>query len=142
MRTTRDRLRHAIAFEVVGLALCIPLAVWVFDLRVLEAGPLTLGLSLIATGWNFTYNKAVDALMARHLGRLEKTWPERVWHALGFEFGLLVMTLPLIGWWLSVSLLDALIVDLGLIAFYVTYAFIYNWAYDRLFPPPPVMPLP
>ncbi|MDP3290282.1 MAG: PACE efflux transporter, partial [Methyloversatilis sp.] len=88
----------------------------------------------------FAYNKAVDALMARHLGRLEKTWAERVWHALGFELGLLVMTLPLIAWWLSVSLLDALIVDLGLIVFYVLYAFFYNWAYDRVFPPPAVKP--
>lgn len=96
VRTTGDRRRHAIAFEVLGLALCVPLAVWVFDLQVHEAGPLTLGL--------------------------------------------LVMTLPLIAWWLSISLLGVLIVDLGLVVFYLVYAFLYNWAYDHLFAPPALGP--
>ena len=43
MRTTRDRLPRAIAFEMIGLALCIPLAVWVLGLQVREAGLLTIG---------------------------------------------------------------------------------------------------
>lgn len=138
MRTTTDRLRHAIGFEVIGLLLCIPLAVWGFGLNVHQAGPLTLGLSLAATVWNVAYNRLFDAGMARWLGRLEKTWWERVWHAIGFEAGLLVMTLPAIAWWLSVSLLEAFFVDLGLVVFYLVYAFVYNWAYDHVFPVPPL----
>lgn len=136
MRTTTDRLRHATGFELIGLALSTPFAIQVFDMQMHQAGVLTVGLSLVATVWNILYNRMVDAAMARWLGRLEKTWQERVWHALGFEAGLLAMTLPLIAWWLSVSMLDALIIDLGLVVFYIVYAFAYNWAYDRAFPPP------
>ncbi len=38
------------------------------------------------------------------------------------------------GWWLNISLWDALIMDIGLVLFYLVYAYIYNIAYDKLFP--------
>ena len=134
MRTTPDRIRHTLGFEALGLLLCIPLAVLIFDIQPHAAGGLALAASLIATGWNFAYNVAVDKAMLRYLGRLEKTWAERVGHALGFEAGLLIMVLPLAAWWLSISLWQALIVDIGFVVFYVVYAFFYNLAYDRIFP--------
>lgn len=134
MRTTADRIRHTIGFEVIGLLLCIPLAVWIFDMKPHAAGGLAIAASLIATGWNFVYNVAVDKMMVCYLGRLEKTWGERVMHALGFEGGLLIIVLPIAAWWLSISLWEALLVDIGFVVFYVVYAFFYNLTYDKIFP--------
>lgn len=136
MRSGTDRLRHAITFELLGLMLCVPLASGVTAQPLLHTGVLALVLSLLATSWNYLYNLLVDTLMLRHLGRLEKRWGERVWHALGFEGGLLLVTLPLVAWWMEISLWQALLLDLGFALFYLIYAFFYNLAYDRLFPLP------
>lgn len=134
MRTTKDRIRHTLGFELIGLLICVPLAALVFDMQAHEAGLLAITASLLAAGWNFIYNWFVDTLMVRYLGRLEKSLGERVLHAICFELGLLVLVLPLAAWWLKVSLWQALIVDIGFVLLYVVYAFFYNLAYDRVFP--------
>ena len=59
-----------------------------------------------------------------------------MWHAIGFEGGLLLVALPLVAWWLSISLWQALLLDLGFVFFYLVYAFVYNLAYDKVFPVP------
>lgn len=134
MRTRADRLRHAIAFEVISLLLVVPLASAAMHKPLLHTGLLGVALSVLATGWNVIYNLLTDRLMLRALGRLEKRWGERMAHAIGFEAGLLVVTLPLMAWWLGISLWQALLLDLGFVLFFVLYAFFFNLAYDRLFP--------
>lgn len=136
MRTGADRLRHTLGFEVVGLLISIPLFTLFTGQPADHLGPLAIGLSLLATGWNYLYNLAVDHWMLRHLGRLEKRLPERVLHALLFELGLLLVALPLTALWLGISLWQALWLDIGFSLFFVVYAFGYNLAYDRLFPLP------
>jgi uncharacterized membrane protein len=140
MRTRSDRIRHAIGFEVIGLILCAPLASWVFDLDVVHMGILGVAISFVATGWNYLYNVMFDKLMLKWRGRLQKNYRERVVHAVSFELGLLMLTLPMVAGYLSISLWQAFIVDIGLVVFYVIYAFFYNLAYDRIFPVPAVRP--
>ena len=36
-------------------------------------------------------------------------------------------------WWLDVSLWDALVMDLGLVVFFLIYTFVFNWAFDAIF---------
>lgn len=136
MRTAYDRIRHTMGFELIGLAICVPVAVLLFDIQAHQAGGLAVAASLIAAGWNYLYNLAFDRIMASRLGRLEKTWGERVIHALGFEGGLMLLVLPLAAWWLSITLWQALLIDIGFIVLYVVYAFFYNLAYDKVFPVP------
>ena len=64
---------------------------------------------------------------------LEPTAPDV---ALLFEGGLVVMLVPLIAWWLDISLWEALVADIALVVFYVVFAFVYNLAYDHIFPIP------
>ena len=136
MRTGADRLRHTLGFEVLGLMISIPLFSLLTGQPVDHLGPLAIGLSLLATGWNYLYNLLVDHWMVRQLGRLEKRFLERVLHALLFELGLLLVALPLTALWLGISLWQALWLDIGFSLFFVLYAFGYNLAYDRLFPLP------
>lgn len=134
MRTGSDRIRHAVGFETLGLLLCIPLASLLTGESAGRLGLVGIGCSVAATAWNYVYNLLIDRWMLAHLGRLEKTWGERVAHAVCFELGLLTLTLPLMAWTLSIGLLAALLIDIGFVVFYVVYAFCYNLAYDRLFP--------
>lgn len=136
MRTGADRLRHTLGFEVLGMMISVPLFSLLTGQPVDHLGPLAIGLSLLATGWNYLYNLLVDHWMLRQLGRLEKRLIERVLHALIFELGLLLVVLPLTALWLGISLWQALWLDIGFSLFFVLYAFGYNLAYDRLFPLP------
>ena len=36
-------------------------------------------------------------------------------------------------WWLKVSLLEALVADLGLLLFFFAYTVAFTWAFDRVF---------
>jgi uncharacterized membrane protein len=36
-------------------------------------------------------------------------------------------------WWLDVSWWTALLLDLGLLLFFLVYTFVFTWAFDRLF---------
>jgi uncharacterized membrane protein len=54
-------------------------------------------------------------------------------HAAGFEGGLIVVLVPLVAWWLHMSLWEAFMLDLGLVAFFLVYGFLFNWAFDWCF---------
>lgn len=136
MRTTRDRIRHAISFELIGLALITPLGAWVFGVPMAEIGAAGIAAATVATIWNYIYNLGFDALMRRLTGGTRKSIPVRVLHAVLFEAGLLLMLMPLFAWYLGISLLQAFLMDVSFAAFYMAYAFVFNWAYDRIFPLP------
>jgi uncharacterized membrane protein len=60
----------------------------------------------------------------------------RIFHAILFEAGLLLALVPFVAWWLSVSWVEALLMDVALAGFYLVYAYAFNLAYDKLFPLP------
>lgn len=96
MRTVKDRIRHAISFELIGIVLVIPLGTWLFDKPMGDIGVVAVVGATIATCWNYVYNLGCDHAMLRLLGGVRKTIPIRVLHALLFEAGLLFALLPLL----------------------------------------------
>lgn len=136
MRTTRDRIRHALSFEIIGLALFTPLASFVFHLPVEHVGVVGIVSATVATAWNYIYNLGFDHLMQKFRGSTLKTMPLRVAHTVLFELGLLIVLLPFIAWYLGVTLWQALVMDISFATFYLVYAFLFNMAYDRIFPLP------
>lgn len=136
MRTTRDRIRHAISFEIIGLLLVTPLGAIAFGMPAADIGVVGVVGATIATGWNYLYNLGFDHAMRRLTGKTRKGPLLRVGHAVLFELGLLILLLPMIAWYLGISLWHALLMDMSFAFFYVVYAFVFNWAYDRIFPLP------
>lgn len=136
MRTTLDRIRHALAFEIIGLLLLTPLGAWVFAVPMSDMGVVALVGATLATGWNYLYNLGFDHVLRRLRGSTLKTWRLRLLHAVLFEAGLLAVLLPFIAWYLQIGLWQALLMDLGVAGFYLVYAFVFNWGYDRMFPLP------
>lgn len=123
---------HATLFElaavvIVGLGLS-----WLFEQDVSETGGLAIATSLIAMAWNMAFNTAFEA-WERHQADRRRTVRRRVAHAIGFEGGMVAMTLPLIAWWLGIGWWEALLTDLGLMAFFLVYAFAFNWLFDHVF---------
>ncbi len=139
-RSTKDRLRMAVGFELIGLLLLIPIGSFVFNKPAFELGGLAVLMSLLATWWNYQFNQLFDKYYLAPRGRAVKTQPERVFHAFGFEFGLLIAILPLTAWYLDISLLNALVLDLGFMLFYLVYGYFYHWLYDVVFPTKTALP--
>lgn len=136
MRSTPDRIRHAISFELLGLALVTPLGALAFGMPLHDMGVVGVVGATIATLWNYVYNLGFDHLMQKLRGSTLKTLKIRIFHAVLFEAGLLIVLLPFIAWYLGVSLMHALVMDISFALFYLVYAFVFNWAYDRVFPLP------
>ena len=136
MRTTLDRIRHALSFEIIGLMLVIPLGGWLFDFDMKEVGVVALVSATIAMLWNYVFNLMFDHILRRIKGDTAKSFFLRVFHAIAFEAGLLTVLMPFIAWYLNVSLWRAFTMDVSFSAFYLVYAFVFNWAYDVVFPVP------
>ena len=136
MRTTKDRIRHTLGFEIVGLIIFVPLASWLFGFDVHAIGVIAVAGSIIAAGWNYFYNLLFDHAMVKWRGNVRKTVPIRLLHAFLFEGGLLLLFLPIIAWYLSISLWQAFMMDITMATFYLVHAFLYNWSYDKVFPIP------
>lgn len=134
MRTFRDRVRHALLFEAVALAIFIPGSAVLFDQPVSDMGVIGVVSATVATLWNFVFNMGFDRAMLRLRGSVHKTMATRVVHTLLFEAGLVAMLIPVIAWYLGIGLWAALLMDLAIVTFYLVYGFLFNIAYDRLFP--------
>lgn len=136
MRTIKDRIHHALGFEVIGLIIFIPIAMWLFDFDITSIGIAAVVGSIIATVWNYFYNLLFDHSMLKLRGSVYKSISIRILHALLFEGGLLVLLLPLLAWYFDISLWQAFLMDIAMVTFYLVHAFVYNWGYDKVFPIP------
>lgn len=136
MRTTKDRIRHTLLFEAIALVLATTAAALVLENSITKIGTLAITLSLIAMGWNYLYNLWFDQWQ-HHTPPNKRSFKMRLVHVMGFEGGLLIATLPLVAWWLEMSLWHAFLTDMGFTLFFMMYAFAFNWAYDLVFPVTP-----
>lgn len=134
MRTTKDRIRQAISFEVIGLFLSTPLAAFAFGLELGKTSVLAIIGATMATVWNYVFNLGFDHALKRLTGSTRKSIRTRFLHAISFEFGLMLAFLPVIAWWLSIGIFEALLVDIAFVLFYLVYAFVFTWCYDTVLP--------
>lgn len=136
MRTTYDRIRQVLLFELFALLVVSPLGAWAFGHAAFDFGLLALLSSGIATVWTYLYNLGFDHALLRLRGGVARTIPLRVLHAVLLEAGLIVFLVPLVVVLLDVGLIEAFWIDLSLAGFYLVYAFVFYWTYDRVFPVP------
>lgn len=129
-KSITERVLQALGFEGLALLICTPLLMWVTGRPALEMGAVTLGISLLALSWNVIFNSLFDRLKTR-LQLVNGGWT-RVLHALLFEGGLILMAVPLIAALMKISLLEAFILDIGVLLFFLPYTYVYHWGYDVL----------
>jgi uncharacterized membrane protein len=132
MTPLQRRVLQALLYEGIAVAVVAPTLSWVFDSPPLAALALTLATSAVALAWNYVYNALFERWEARQAVR-GRSAARRLAHSAGFELGLVVLLVPLIAWWLDVTLWQALLADLGLMAFFFFYTMGFTWAFDRIF---------
>ncbi|MCV9917004.1 PACE efflux transporter, partial [Burkholderia pseudomallei] len=81
---------------------------------------------------HFLYHLGFE-MWERRRAETTRTVGRRVVHAIGFQVALVTFLIPLIAWWLDVSLLQAFLYDAVLIVFFPIFTFAYNSSFDSVF---------
>ncbi len=129
-KSLKERALHALLFEVIGVLLFAPGLAWVLGQSLGKMGAMTVMISTVAMFWNMVFNAGFDRLRAR-LG-FALGVKARALHAIAFETGLIVAVVPLAAWWLSISLWEAFLLDIGLLLLFLPYTMLFNMAYDKV----------
>lgn len=127
-KSITERIFQAIGFELLAILICTPLLAWIMDKPMLDMGVVTLVMAVLALAWNVIFNGFFDRALKR-LAIAHNAWV-RVVHALLFEGGLVALGVPLIAWWLNISLWQAFLLDIGVLLFFLPYTYLYHWVYD------------
>ena len=126
--THKERILHMILFELIAICLFVPLAISITGEKMSHMTLLSILLSLIAMMWNYVYNILFDKVCGE--SRLTRTFNKRLVHGLGFELGLVMVTIPMLMYTLNLGFWSALMMDIGVVVFFLVYAIAFNWCYD------------
>lgn len=128
-KTLRERLFHAVLYEVCAMALLVPLGSWLLDAGLGHVGVLALLMSSIAMSWNMLFNALFERLERR--AGWQRTPLVRSLHAISFEGGLVFLCVPVAAWWMEISYWQAFMLDVGILLFFLPYTYLFNWCYDH-----------
>lgn len=126
------RIVYVASYELTAIALTLG-GLMLLGFGGGHSGTIAVLSSTVAVIWNFTWNTLFEAWEARHPG--PRTLRRRLVHSLGFEGGLVVFLVPLIALVLQASLIEAFILEIGLLAFFLIFTFVFSWVFDRIVPP-------
>lgn len=132
MQGIKRKIVYVTIFEIIAIAVTTVGFAWFSGQGAGRASAVAVITSVVAVIWNLTYNTAFERWESRQAVR-GRSWRRRVAHALGFEGGLTLVLVPLLAWLLKISLWEALVLDIGLIVFFLVYAFLFNLAFDHVF---------
>ncbi|PSW22262.1 hypothetical protein C9I98_03085 [Photobacterium sanctipauli] len=128
--STIERVFHAVLFEVLAISLSI-IGLTIFTHHpVSSLSGTMIAVATIAMIWNMIFNAIFDRFFTGK--REERSLKARCVQVIGFEGGLLLFTVPIMAWLLSVGLWEAFIMDIGVTLFITAYAFVFNYCYDHL----------
>ena len=131
MQGFRRKLIHATLYELIAVMVVTLAMHGLSGQGTAQAGGLAVSTSVVALLWNIVFNTLFEAWEARQATH-QRTLRRRLAHAIGFEGGLVLMTVPMIAWWLGMSWWQALVTDLGLVVFFLFYTFCFNWLFDHV----------
>ncbi|MGO3398868.1 MAG: PACE efflux transporter [Serratia proteamaculans] len=131
MQGVKRKLVYVTAYEIIGMAISALGLALLSGSAPSSTGPLAV-ITTIAVSWNFIYNSLFELWESRQASRT-RTLKRRIIHAVGFQLTLVVYLIPLIAWWMGITLWQALLLDMALIVIIPCYTFVFNWAFDKIF---------
>ena len=132
MKPTSRRILQTILYEVIAVTFVGPILAFGFDRPMGTSMALAVCISAIALCWSYVFNLIFERWEARQVTK-GRSFTRRMVHAAGFEGGLVFMLVPLMAWWLNISLWQSFLAELGFLAFFFVYAFVFTWAFDKVF---------
>ncbi|ENV51220.1 MULTISPECIES: PACE efflux transporter [Acinetobacter] len=132
MQGMKRRVTYVFFYEVLSFLICAMILAVLSGSTISHTGPLSLLIAVIAVSVNFFYNYAFEWWEKRQHSKT-RTIFRRVVHAIGFQVVLVTILIPLIAWWMQISLVKAFLLDFSLMIIIPCYTFVYNYFFDHLF---------
>ena len=132
LQGAKRRVVYVALYELIAILLSTVLLIIMSKACTAESLGLAVAASALAIIWNIAFNSLFEHWESRR-AKPGRSLGMRICHAIGFEGGLLVLLVPLVAWWYSVSLWQALLIDLGLLVFFLVYTFVFTWVFDAVF---------
>lgn len=129
-RSLIERIFHACTFEFFAILFTILIGVFFLNNPLNSMGIISVMISVTALLLNMVFNWIFDKLFPFVNG--ERPVKIRILHAIGFESTLILFTVPMLAYVLKVSLTEALMIEAGLLIFFLFYTYLYNWSYDQI----------
>lgn len=127
---TKRRIIHALTYEVILLIIIAVLLSVIFHLPLEVTGALGIIMAITSVVWNMVFNHFFEKYELKH--QLKRTVKVRIIHAIGFEGGLMLATIPMVAYAMNMSLWQAVVLDFSLTMGILVYTFIFQWCYDTL----------
>jgi uncharacterized membrane protein len=115
MTPTTRRIVQAALYEGIAIAVVTPTLMLAFSHPPGSAFLLSALMSSIALTWNYLFNLVFERWETRQIVK-GRSLARRIAHGVGFEGGLALILLPVMAYWLEVSLWAAFVADVGLLA--------------------------
>lgn len=128
-RSLKERIFHAITFEFFAIVFTMLIGIFILNKPVGSMGILSVLISVTALLLNIVFNWLFDRVFPFVNG--DRPVKIRMLHAIGFEGTLVLFTVPMIAFFLKVTLIDAFMIEIGFLIFFLFYTYIYNWIYDK-----------
>ncbi|MGJ8756683.1 PACE efflux transporter [Acinetobacter venetianus] len=132
MQGTKRRVTYVFFYEVLSFFICAMILAALSGTTLSHTGPLSILIAVIAVTVNFFYNYVFELWEKRQVSKT-RTVKRRVAHAIGFQLVLITILIPLIAWWMQISLVKAFLLDFSLMIIIPCFTFIYNYAFDLIF---------
>lgn len=129
-KSLMERIIHAVSFEGLATLILAPTAAWLMQRSVVEMGGLSVLLATLAMVWNLIYNAAFDRIWP--VSRVTRNLKVRALHAIGFESGFIIIGVTAVALLLGVSLMQAFMLEIGFMLFFLPYTMLFNWVWDTL----------
>lgn len=130
MLISKRRIIHALSYEIILLVIIAIALSYIFSIPMETTGILGVAMAVTSVIWNMIFNHFFEKFEARR--KLKRTIAVRILHAIGFEGGLMLATIPMIAYALNMPILNAILLDFGLTLCILFYTFIFQWCYDYL----------
>ena len=130
MLISKRRWVHALSYEVILLVIIALALSYVFEMPMQVTGGLGIAMAVTSVLWNMLFNHYFEKFEAKH--QLQRTFKIRILHAIAFEGGLMLATIPMVAYALEISMLQAILIDLLMTLSILLYTFIFQYCYDHI----------
>ena len=130
MLISKRRIVHALSYEIILLVIIALALSFIFEMPLEVTGVLGVFMAVTSVIWNMVFNHCFEKFEAKH--QLKRTVRVRILHAIGFEGGLMLATIPMVAYAMNMSLWQAIVLDFSLTLCILVYTFIFQWCYDLI----------
>ena len=130
MTISKRRIIHALSYEIILLVIIAIALSFIFKVPMEVSGTLGIAMAVTSVIWNMIFNHYFEKFEAKR--KLKRTFGVRALHAIGFEGGLMLATIPMVAYAMHMTLWQAILLDFSMTMCILVYTFIFQWCYDQI----------